>query len=188
MGLSIEEIAQKTGKHPVDAFIDLALEEDMETVFSALASEDDEERLEERIKDPYHHISVSDGGAHTRFVTVSSWPIYFLAYWVRDKQIMSLEQGHQKISALPAWLGNFKDRGILRVGSWADVIIYNQDELGFVYDKPFYDTDFPGGERRMIQRPTGLSYTIVNGAVTFEGSDCTGALPGKLLRSYDMVS
>ena len=187
-GLSIGDISGKTGKHPVDAFLDLALEEDMETVFSALASEDDEERLEERIKDPYHHISVSDGGAHTRFVTVSSWPIYFLANWIRDKQIMSIEQGHQKISALPAWLGNFKDRGILRVGSWADVIIYNQDELGFVYDKPFYDTDFPGGERRMIQRPTGLRYTIVNGEVTFEGSDCTGALPGKLLRSYDMVS
>ena len=186
-GLTIAEIAELTGKHPVDAFLDLALDEDLETVFSALASSGDEGRLERRIKDPRVHISVSDGGAHTRFVTVSTWPIHFLAQWIRDKQIMSLEQAHYKISALPAWLANFKDRGSLRVGSWADIMVYNQEELGFVHDKPVFATDFPGGERRLIQRPTGLRYTIVNGAVTFEGNNCTGALPGKLLRSYDMV-
>ena len=100
---------------------------------------------------------------------------------------MTLEEGHYKISALPAWFANFKDRGTLRVGAWADVIVYNQGELGYVHDKPIFDTDFPGGERRLIQKPTGLRYTIVNGTVTFEGNDCTGALPGKLLRSYDMV-
>ena len=100
---------------------------------------------------------------------------------------MSLEQAHYKMSALPAWLTDFRDRGTLRVGSWADIIVYNQEELGFVYDKPIYATDFPGGERRLIQKPTGLRYTIVNGTVTFEGNSCTGVLPGKLLRSYDMV-
>ena len=186
-GLTIAEIAEMTSKHPLDAFLDLALDEDLETVFSALASSADEEQLERRMKDPHCHISVSDGGAHTRFVTVSSWPIYFLSHWIRDKEFMSLEQAHYKISALPAWFASFKDRGILRVGSWADVIVYNLEELGFVYDKPVYDTDFPGGERRVIQKPTGLHYTIVNGTVTFEENDCTGTLPGKLLRSYDMV-
>ena len=61
------------------------------------------------------------------------------------------------------------------------------EELGFLHDRPVFDTDFPGGERRLIQKPTGLRYTVVNGRVTFEGSECTGALPGQLLRSYDMV-
>ena len=56
-----------------------------------------------------------------------------------------------------------------------------------LYDKPIYAYDFPGGERRIIQKPTGLRYTIVNAVVTFEGNECTGELPGKLLRSYDMV-
>ena len=186
-GHVIADIAEMTGKHPVDAFLDLALDEDLETEFSALASSSDVERLEQRIKDPRVHISVSDGGAHTRFVTVSTWPIHFLGHWIRDKEIMSLEQAHYKISALPAWLASFKDRGSLRVGAWADMIVYNQDELGFEYDKPVFATDFPGGERRLIQKPTGLRYTIVNGTVTFEGNDCSGALPGKLLRSYDMV-
>jgi N-acyl-D-aspartate/D-glutamate deacylase len=67
-------------------------------------------------------------------------------------------------------------------------MVYNLDELGFQHDKMIYAHDFPGGERRIIQKPTGLRYTLVNGAVTFEGNDCTGALPGKLLRSCDMVS
>jgi N-acyl-D-aspartate/D-glutamate deacylase len=131
---------------------------------------------------------VSDGGAHTRYLTTSTWPVEFLTYWIRDRQIMSLEQGHYKMSALPGWFADFKDRGTLRVGDWADVMVYNLDELGFQHDKMIYAHDFPGGERRIIQKPTGLRYTLVNGAVTFEGNDCTGALPGKLLRSCDMVS
>jgi N-acyl-D-aspartate/D-glutamate deacylase len=102
-------------------------------------------------------------------------------------EIMSLEQAHYKISALPAWFADFKNRGTLRVGDWADIIVYNQEELGLESEKPVYANDFPGGERRLIQKPTGLRYTLVNGTVTFEGNDCTGALPGKLLRSYDMV-
>ena len=56
-------------------------------------------------------------------------------------------------------------------------MIYELDELGYLYDKPVYAHDFPGGERRLIQKPTGLRYTIVNGTVTFEANDCTGALP-----------
>ena len=100
---------------------------------------------------------------------------------------MSLEQAHYKMSALPAWLTDFKDRGTLRVGSWADIIVYDLAQLGFVHDRPVFADDFPGAERRIIQKPTGLNYVIVNGVVTFEGNDCTGALPGKLLRSNEMV-
>jgi N-acyl-D-aspartate/D-glutamate deacylase len=115
------------------------------------------------------------------------WPVYFLAHWIRDKELMTLEQAHYKMSALPAWFADFKNRGTLRIGDWADIIVYDQDKLGFLHEKPRFETDFPGGERRLVQKPTGLRYTVVNGAVTFEGNDCTGALPGKLLRSYDMV-
>ena len=186
-GRSIEDMASMEEKHPLDAFLDLALDEDLETQFTHPMAERDDEILGRLINNPYAHISVSDGGAHTRYMTNSTWPTYFLAYWVRDKQIMSLEQAHYKMSAYSAWFADFKDRGTLRVGNWADVIVYNQEELGFVYDKPVFATDFPGGERRLIQKPTGLRYTIVNGTVTFEGNNCTGALPGKLLRSYDMV-
>ena len=188
-GRPISEVAEMTGKHPVDAFIDLALDEDLKTTFAlpTLRGEDVIQKAARRFNDPYGHISVSDGGAHTKFATGSTWPVYWLQFWIRDREIMSLEQAHYKMSALPAWFADFKDRGTLKVGSWADIMIYNLDELGFLYDKAIFANDFPGDERRLIQKPTGLRYTIVNGAVTFEGNDCTGALPGHLLRSRDMV-
>ena len=187
-GMTIAQIADMENKHPVDAMLDLALDENLQTEFSHLLAFGDQEALEKSIMNPNAHISVSDGGAHTRYLTIATWPVYFLTHWIRDRQIMTLEQAHQKMSAFPAWFADFKDRGTLRAGAWADIMIYNMDELGFLHEKPYFDTDFPGGERRLIQKPTGLRYTIVNGAVTFEGNDCTGALPGKLLRSYDMVS
>ena len=187
-GLTIDEIARTEGKHPLDVFLDLALDEDLETMFSHPSNPEDRNAIEEYITSPYSHISVSDGGAHTRFLVNSLWPVFFLTHWIRDREIMTLEEAHRKISAYPAWFADFKNRGTLRVGDWADIIVYNQDELGFLYDKPRFETDFPGGERRLVQKPTGLRYTVVNGTVTFQGNDCTGALPGKLLRSYDMVS
>ena len=60
-------------------------------------------------------------------------------------EIMSLEQAHYKISALPAWFADFKNRGTLRVGDWADIIVYNQEELGLESEKPVYANDLPGG-------------------------------------------
>ena len=188
-GLTINAVAEMTGKHPLDAFLDLALDEGLETEFEIPPRNSDEDLKvkAQQILDPHSHISVSDGGAHTRFLTISTWPVAFLTSWVRDRHIMSLEQAHYKMSAYPAWFTDFKDRGTLRVGNWADIIVYNLEELGFLYDKAVFDTDFPGGERRLVQKPKGLRYTIVNGQVTFEDNVCTGALPGKLLRSYNMV-
>ena len=169
-GLTIEAVAEMMGREALDAFLDLALDEELETKFAIPPrnSEDDMKLQAEQILDPHSHISMSDGGAHTRFLTISTWPIFFLTNWVRERQIMSLEQAHYKMSALPAWFTDFKDRGTLRPGAWADIIVYNVEELGLLYKKPVFDTDFPGGERRLIQKPTGLRYTIVNGTVTFE--------------------
>ena len=195
-GMPMSELAELQGKDPLDAFLDLAIDEGLETEFWMAPANITEDTGDlsgqgrssaDKLKNPHAHISVSDGGAHTRFTVLSPWPVYWLSHWIRDKELMSLEDGHRKISALPAWLADFKERGTLRVGNWADIMIYNQDELGMLYEKSIFATDFPGGERRLIQKPTGMRFIIVNGTVTFENNECTGALPGKLLRSYDMV-
>ena len=186
-GLSIADIAEAEGKHPLDVFLDIALDEDLETEFAHPAGGQGDDARAERLVNPYVHISVSDGGAHTRFLVNSVWPVYFLGHWIRDNELMTLEQAHQKMSALPAWFSDMKGRGTLRVGDWADIMIYNMEELGLLYDKPQFETDFPGGEKRLVQKPTGIRYILVNGAVTFVENECTGALPGKLLRSYEMV-
>ena len=189
-GMTVTEVAEAMGgKHPVDAFLDLSLDEQLQTEFSVPQAPVTgySEELASRIKSPHGHISLSDGGAHVRYMTTASWPMYFLSFWVRDKTIMSLEEAHHKMSTVPAWLASFNDRGTLQVDKAADIMVYEPDNVGLLYDKPVYATDFPGGERRFIQKPTGLRYTLVNGTVTFEGNEGTGALPGKLLRSYDMV-
>jgi N-acyl-D-aspartate/D-glutamate deacylase len=189
-GKTIAELAAMMGKHPMDAMLDLALDEDLRTEFTFTPSAGtDAKAVAEIVNHPYTHPCVSDGGAHTRYQTLGSWPVNFLATRVRDQQIMSLEKAHYKLSGLPAWIAGFTDRGILKEGYAADIIVYDQAKLGLQYDSPVYATDFPGGERRIIQKAKGIRYTIVNGVVTFEeGTVCTGATPGKLLRSYDMVS
>ena len=58
---------------------------------------------------------------------------------------------------LPAAIAGFTDRGIIKGGLAADIIVYNLDEIGLQYDSPVYDTDFPGGERRIIQRPRAFA-------------------------------
>ena len=186
-GLSIADIAEAEGKDGLDVFLDLALDEDLETEFAHPAGATALDEMGKVISNEFSHISVSDGGAHTRFLVNSIWPVYFLGHWIREENLMSLEQAHQKMSALPAWFSDMKNRGTLRVGDFADIMIYNMDELGLLYDKPQFATDFPGGEKRLVQMPTGIRYILVNGSVTFQENECTGALPGTLLRSYDQV-
>jgi N-acyl-D-amino-acid deacylase len=186
-GMTVAEIAKQQGKHALDTLLDLALDEDLHMVFTHAIAHRGEEKLGRRIANPLAHISLSDGGAHVRYLTISMWPVHFLTYWIRDRKLMTLEQAHYKMSAYPAWLADYKDRGTLRKGAWADIMIYDMDKLGYVYDRPIYANDFPGGERRKVQKPTGIRYILVNGGVTFQDNQCTGATPGKLLRSYDMV-
>ncbi len=185
-GRRIHEVAAEEGKHPVDFLVDLALDEGLLTEFSFKNDgAENQQRVAAGIRDPYTHISVSDGGAHTRFSTLSRWPVDFLSNQIRDREVVSLERAHYKISAYPAWVAGYNNRGVLRPGKAADIMIYDLDELGLLYDAPVYSNDFPGGERRLVQMPKGIRFILVNGAVTFEENVCTNALPGKLLRSYE---
>ena len=187
-GKTVEKVAEMMGKHPVDAFLDLSIDEDLKTEFATREfSKAGEQTIDKGLVDPYTHISTSDGGAHTRFQANARWPVDFLAYWIRDRELMSLEQAHVKMSAYPAWVAGYTDRGVLTTGKAADIMVYNLDELGLLHDPPIYSNDFPGGERRLIQKPKGIRFILVNGGVTFVENECTNALPGKLLRSYDMA-
>ncbi len=182
-GRSIGDIARQEGRHPVDVFLDLCVDEGLKCRF---AWHDLHVAAGEIVAHPCTHVSLGDGGAHTRYQTSSAWPTHFLSHWIRDHGLMSIEDAHYKIAALPAWIAGFRDRGILREGMAADIIVYQLDKLAM--DEPYYASDFPGGARRLIQKARGFRYTLVNGAVTFEEDRCTGALPGKLLRSYDMIA
>ena len=126
---------------------------------------------------------VSDGGAHTKFFTGGAFTTDFLRWMVRDEQKVTLEEAHYRLSALPAHAAGFKDRGMLREGAAADVVVYDlkasaSSRIGSAKSSH----DLPGGEWRRVQRAKGYRSIIVNGVETFDEGKCTGATPGKLLR------
>ncbi len=126
---------------------------------------------------------VSDGGAHTKFFTGGAYTTDFLTWLVRDEGRVSLEEAHYRLSNLPAQAAGFRDRGVLEAGAAADIVVYNLDELAV--DPPWVGSvehDLPAGEWRRVQRAVGYRAIVVNGEITFESGECTGATPGKLLR------
>jgi N-acyl-D-aspartate/D-glutamate deacylase len=132
---------------------------------------------------PYTFPGVSDGGAHTKFFNGGAFTTDFLMWLVRDEPRISLEEAHYRLSALPAHAAGFRDRGVLREGAAADVVVYRLEDLDitphWVGDVVY---DFPGGEWRRVQRAEGYQSVIVNGVETFADGECTGATPGRLLR------
>lgn len=96
---------------------------------------------------------------------------------------MTLEQAHYRLSYLPAQAAGFLDRGFLRVGAPADIVIYDYENLRRVPEVDYEVAwDFPANEWRRIQRAEGYRWIMVNGVVTFKDGECTNATPGHLLR------
>lgn len=184
LGRSVGELAEEQGKHHIEVMLDLSLAGDLKVEFLGPNKGSNAEFMAEMMNDsPYAIPGVSDGGAHTKFFTGGSYTTDFLTWLVRDEQVVSLEEAHYRLSNLPAQAAGFRDRGVLRPGAAADVVVYDLGELAI--DPPWIgDTehDFPGGEWRRVQRAIGYKAIICNGEVTFRDGECTGATPGQLLR------
>ena len=183
VGRSLEEIGREEGKHPGEVMLDLALATDLKADFLGPDKGSNAEFMVELMEAPYTLPGVSDGGAHTKFFTGGAWPTDLLKWLVRDEAMLTLEEAHYRLSALPAHAAGFRDRGVLREGAAADVVVYAMEELDM--DPQWIGEvveDLPGGEWRRVQRAQGYKNIIVNGQVTFEDGVCTGATPGKLLR------
>ena len=180
-GLSVREIVERDNKHTIDAMLDIAVADNLRTLFQTPVPEMNVEAAEEVLTSPFTVPGVSDGGAHTKFLTLGAYPTYLLARLVRDHEVMDLEQAHWRLSTLPANLVGFKDRGWLREGAAADIVIYDLEELK-ILPKERLD-DQPAGAWRRVQRAEGYRWIMVNGGVTFADGVCTGATPGQLLRS-----
>ena len=177
---TIGEIAEMTGKHPVDAMLDLAVADDLRTVFYAEPSNIDREGMRAIIDYEWILPGVSDGGAHTKFVTIGRYPTDFLTEIVRREGLCSLEHAHWRLSALPAHCAGVRGRGTIVEGAPADLIAYDFEKLECLPQEIAHD--FPGGEWRRIQRARGYRWVVVNGEVTIEDDRETHEHPGRLLR------
>ncbi|HIF66842.1 MAG TPA: aminoacylase [Acidimicrobiia bacterium] len=183
VGRSLGDIAAEEGKHVVEVMLDLSLEGDLNVEFLGPNKGSNADFMAEMMDNPYALPGVSDGGAHTKFFTGGAWSTDFLSWLVRDEGKITLEEAHYRLSALPAHAAGFRDRGVLREGAAADVVVYEMEELAV--DPEWIGEiaeDLPGDEWRRIQRAKGYSNIIVNGEVTFADGECTGATPGQLLR------
>lgn len=180
---SLDEIAASEGKTPLDAFLDIALAEGLETEFfiSDLTS-DDEDANAEVAAHPFVVPGVSDGGAHTRFLSMGKYPTVLLADMVRDKKVMSLEEAHWRLSLMSALAIGLEGIGTLQPGMPADIVVYDMAKLGIATETPIFEPVLGGG-KRFIERAVGYRAIIVNGTPTFEWDECTNALPGRVIRT-----
>ena len=177
---SIQEIAKAQGKDGLDCFLDLSLEEDLETRFVHTNTQGDPQAVCEILKHPAVMIGQSDAGAHMGYDARFGYSTAFLGCWVRDHGIMGLEEAVAKLTFRVASVFGLNDRGLLRPGMAADIAVFDPATVNT--QEPEYVKDLPANETRMIQKATGVPHTVVNGAVVIENGAPTGARPGKILR------
>jgi N-acyl-D-aspartate/D-glutamate deacylase len=181
-GRTVGDIAKERGKDGLDTFLDLTLEDDLDIEFVLAQFNVDLKRVTENLVDPRVLIALGDGGAHVDMLCDAGYPTYLLGTWVRERQIMSLEQAVTRLTAQPADLFGIKGRGRLAVGNAADIAIFDPENIGSASrgERRF---DLPGGAKRMVMPSRGVEYTIVNGRTVYAEGRVTGTSPGEVLRS-----
>ena len=186
-GKHIEQIAKAQGKHPLDAFLDLAVEENLDTVFSLGEINMDTEAVAQILGSPYAVVGLSDGGAHVQFHSNVSNPTRLLGYWVREKKIMSLELAVRRLTYDSASAFGIYDRGLVQPGMAADLVVFDPDTVAPVKEDVVHD--FPANGWRMRELAEGIHYTVVNGEVLLEKGEHTGSHPGRVIRNarYQMA-
>ncbi len=167
-------------ENQAELLIDMAIADELTTLLQVPQVNTDPALQAELVVAPYGLWGVSDGGAHTKFITLGAYPTESLIDFVRERNLVTLEEAHWRLSALPARAAGFRDRGLLVEGAPADIVVYDFENLT-LHDEEVVE-DLPGGEWRRIRRADGYRYTLVNGDVTFVDGKETGATPGRLLR------
>lgn len=177
---SVAELARQRGLDPVAAMIELALERDLRCFFVQPLANENLDHVLEMMRHPRSVVTFSDSGAHVSQIMDSSLQTHVLAYWVRRRQALTLEEGVRMLTLEPATAWGLHDRGLLREGMAADIIVFDPDRVA--PEMPEVVRDLPAGARRLRQKATGFHASIVNGEIVLQDGKHTGAFPGHLLR------
>ena len=177
---TVGELSKQAGQHPVEVMLDLMIDNEDQLFVQPLVNELPADVLG-MLQHPRTLATFSDSGAHVCQEMGSSLQTHLLNYWVRQKQAFSLEQAVRMLTFDNASAFEFNDRGLLRPGYRADVVVFDADTIR--PRLPTVETDLPGGARRLVQKADGIAATVVNGAVTFRHGASTGVYPGQLIRA-----
>jgi N-acyl-D-aspartate/D-glutamate deacylase len=183
VGRSVTELAaERGGADPLDTFLDVSLEDDLATCWQTRMSDVAKQFIahvvETSVADPLVMPGSSDGGAHLASFTGADYTTRLLTDWVPGT--LSLEQAVWRNTQMPASVHGLTDRGVLRAGAWADVVVMDPTRLKA--HRARLADDFPAGTERYVVDAEGYVATVVNGQVLLREGAHSGALPGHVLR------
>ncbi len=183
-GMLIGTLASTLNKAPLDTLLDLTVAEDLRTRFTPALTATDEESWRMRARswrDPRALIGGSDAGAHLDMIDTFALSSHLLAEGVRERKLMPLEDAVHRLTGLPAATFGLKERGVVRQGNIADIVIFDPATIGA---GPIYSrADLPGGNARLFCDAIGVKDVIVNGTPIIRDGEFTSARPGRVLRS-----
>jgi N-acyl-D-aspartate/D-glutamate deacylase len=185
-GLTIEALARMRGQDPIDAFLDLAISENLQTHFVGKFFQNQDEGVAPLLKHPASVITLSDAGAHLSYMCDAGFGLHFLSHWVRDTGHFNLSEGIRRLTSDPAHRFRIPKRGKLQIGSPADLLLFDPDKVGI--SKPLPRTDLPSGATRMIREPKGVHGVWVNGVTVHNGHEYMQLAdgPGHVLDNFDV--
>jgi len=178
--VSVAAIAAELGKHPVDAFLDVALADDLEGQWGVEILNANEAGVRELMLAPGTVLALSDAGAHVDTLCDQGFTSYLLGHWVRERGALGLEEAIRLVTSRPAEVYGLHDRGTLAPGKAADVVLFDPKTIRMRPTEVV--ADLPGGQRRLLQRAEGIPLVLVNGKRVVEGGQPTGTLAGHVLR------
>ena len=182
---SIASIAAERGVEPLEAIVDIALDDDLSTRFRSVLANDDEDMIAKLLNQEGMLIGLSDAGAHVSQLCDACLPTDLLGNWVRERGVIPLEAAVHKLTAEPAGVFGFADRGVVREGMKADLAVFDPDTVGPGNLRRI--RDFPAdGERLVADEPSGMRHVVVNGTpIRVDGEPSTEGIeqrPGVVLR------
>lgn len=181
--LSVAEIARLREADEVDTLLDLSLEADLLPQWGIPILNTDESIVGQLLRHPAGLLALSDAGAHVDTLADQSFATHLLGHWVRERQALTWAEAVRLLTLVPATRYGFWDRGVVRAGKAADLVLFDPQQVGPLRTEVW--DDLPGGASRLVQRAAGVPYVFVHGtAIVEEGRD-TGARPGRILRPHD---
>ncbi|MGH8703961.1 MAG: N-acyl-D-amino-acid deacylase family protein [Burkholderiales bacterium] len=181
---TLAELARDAGKDALDFWFDLALDEDLQTVFVALTLNSDEEAVGRMLRHPASMVSLSDAGAHLTFFNDAGYGLHLLGHWVRERKVLALPEAVRRLTAHPAGIFGIRERGALKAGYRADLMLFDPATVN--RGPKLRVKDLPGGGARLTTPAIGVHGVWVNGEriADAEGMRPLERLPGEVLRDF----